>query len=60
MMAALQAMINTQSKIPKAVSEASRELEDALNPIGMVKIYGKVKSYFSPSTPWKCHQAENL
>jgi hypothetical protein len=37
-------------KDPKAVSDkASRELEDALNPIGMVKdLYGKAKSYFTP------------
>jgi hypothetical protein len=35
---------------PKAVSDkASRELEDALNPIGMVKdLYGKAKGYFTP------------
>ena len=37
-------------KDPKAVSDkASRELEDALNPMGMVKdLYGKAKSYFTP------------
>ena len=36
-------------KDPKAVSDkASRELEDALNPIGMMKdLYGKAKSYFT-------------
>jgi hypothetical protein len=40
-------------KNPKAVSDkASRELEDALNPIGMAKgLYNKAKSYFTPSTP---------
>jgi len=38
---------------PKAVSDkASRELEDALNPLSMAKeLYGKAKSYFTPSTP---------
>jgi hypothetical protein len=37
-------------KDPKAVSDkASRELEDALNPLGMVKeLYGKAKDYFMP------------
>ena len=37
-------------KNPKAVSDkASRELEDALNPIGMVKeLAGKAKDYFVP------------
>ena len=40
-------------KDPKAVSDkASRELEDALNPLSMAKeLYGKAKSYFSPSIP---------
>jgi len=40
-------------KDPKAVSDkASRELEDALNPMGMVKdLYGKAKSYFTSPTP---------
>jgi len=37
-------------KDPKAVSDkASRELEDALNPFGMVKeLAGKAKDYFTP------------
>jgi hypothetical protein len=37
-------------KDPKAVSDkASRELEDAMNPIGMVKeLYGKAKNFMSP------------
>ena len=37
-------------KDPKAVSDkASRELEEALNPLGMVKeLYGKAKDYFMP------------
>jgi hypothetical protein len=37
-------------KNPKAVSDkASRELEDAMNPLSMVKeSYGKAKDYFSP------------
>ena len=37
-------------KDPKAVSDkASRELEDAMNPIGMVKeLYGKAKNFLSP------------
>jgi hypothetical protein len=37
-------------KNPKAVSDkASRELEDAMNPLSMVKeLYGKAKDYFSP------------
>ena len=37
-------------KDPKAVSDkASRELEDALNPLSMAKeLYGKVKGYFTP------------
>lgn len=40
-------------KDPKAVSDkASRELEDALNPLSMAKeLYGKAKSYFSPTIP---------
>ena len=37
-------------KDPKAVSDkASRELEEAMNPLSMVKeLYGKAKNYFSP------------
>jgi hypothetical protein len=37
-------------KDPKAVSDkASRELEDAMNPLSMAKeLYGKAKSYFTP------------
>ena len=37
-------------KDPKAVSDkASRELEDAMNPLSMAKeLYGKAKNYFSP------------
>jgi len=37
-------------KDPKAVSDkASRELEDAMNPMGMVKeLYGKAKNFLSP------------
>ena len=37
-------------KDPKAVSDkANRELEDAMNPIGMVKeLYGKAKNFLSP------------
>jgi len=40
-------------KDPKAVSDkASRELEDALNPLSMAKeLFGKAKSYFSPTIP---------
>ena len=38
-------------KDPKAVSDkASRELEEAMNPLSMAKeLYGKAKNYFSPS-----------
>jgi hypothetical protein len=38
-------------KDPKAVSDkASRELEEAMNPLSMAKeLYGKAKNFFSPS-----------
>ena len=38
-------------KDPKAVSDkASRELEDAMNPLSMAKeLYGKAKNFISPS-----------